>query len=70
MTAEQKTEKETAEENEESSPEGTNVELRKVFFGAINDVRKKHMDDSKDFCKFATKTPPIRGQPGYTKNTR
>lgn len=57
MTAEQVARKEEEGKNEEPSPEGTNLELRKDFFAIIDELRKKNMDKSKDFRKSIVAVP-------------
>ena len=48
-TKEQEQEAGATELVKEPPPEGANVELRKEFFGAIVETRKKWVDETKDY---------------------
>ena len=50
LTAEQQAEKDKLDTSR-SYPPGTNVELYEQFFGSLDTLREKYLDEEKDYCK-------------------
>ncbi len=51
LSAEQQAEQEKVDQNKEPRPKGTNTELLKIFMDALDERRKKWIDEAEGYCK-------------------
>lgn len=68
LTAEQQAEKAKLDLGR-SYPPGTNEELYEQFFGRLDNLRKKYLDEEKDYCESPLAPLPHPPMPSFLSST-